>query len=81
MTDLYDVAAIGNAIVDVIAPSSEEFISDQGLPKGGMTLIDDARAEELYEAMAPLGRSWSVMNASLEGAITSTMALPMAATS
>ena len=53
MTDLYDVAAIGNAIVDVIAPSSEEFITDQELPKGGMTLIDDARAEQLYEAMAP----------------------------
>ena len=53
MTDLYDVAAIGNAIVDVIAPSSEEFVSDQGLPKGGMTLIDDARADELYDAMAP----------------------------
>jgi sugar/nucleoside kinase (ribokinase family) len=52
MTDLYDVAAIGNAIVDVIAPSSEEFVSDQGLPVGGMTLIDDARADELYEAMA-----------------------------
>jgi len=52
MTDLYDVAAIGNAIVDVIAPSSEAFITDQGLPKGGMTLIDDTRAEELYEAMA-----------------------------
>ena len=53
MTDLYDVAAIGNAIVDVIAPSSEEFVSDQGLPKGGMTLIDDGRADELYDAMAP----------------------------
>ena len=53
MTDLYDVAAIGNAIVDVIAPSSEDFVSDQGLPKGGMTLIDDGRADELYEAMAP----------------------------
>ena len=52
MTDLYDVAAIGNAIVDVIAPSSDEFIADQALPKGGMTLIDDLRAEELYEAMA-----------------------------
>ena len=52
MSDLYDVAAIGNAIVDVIAPSSDEFIADQALPKGGMTLIDDARAEELYEAMA-----------------------------
>ena len=53
MTDLYDVAAIGNAIVDVIAPSSDDFIADQDLPKGGMTLIDDARADELYDAMAP----------------------------
>jgi sugar/nucleoside kinase (ribokinase family) len=53
MTDLYDVAAIGNAIVDVIAPSSEEFIAEQELPKGGMTLIDDLRADQLYEAMAP----------------------------
>jgi sugar/nucleoside kinase (ribokinase family) len=53
MPDLYDVAAIGNAIVDVIAPSSDDFIADQDLPKGGMTLIDDARADELYDAMAP----------------------------
>jgi sugar/nucleoside kinase (ribokinase family) len=53
MPELYDVAAIGNAIVDVIAPSSEAFIVDQQLPKGGMTLIDDARAAEIYEAMAP----------------------------
>ena len=53
MTDLYDVAAIGNAIVDVIAPSNDQFIADQALPKGGMTLIDDLRADALYEAMAP----------------------------
>jgi sugar/nucleoside kinase (ribokinase family) len=53
MAELYDVAAVGNALVDVIAPSSDDFISDQDLPKGGMTLIDDARAGELYDAMAP----------------------------
>ena len=52
MPDLYDVAAIGNAIVDVIAPSSDDFITEQDLPKGGMTLIDDGRADALYEAMA-----------------------------
>ena len=52
MTDLYDVAAIGNAIVDVIAPSSDDFLADQALPKGGMQLIDELRAEELYDAMA-----------------------------
>ena len=53
MPDLYDVAAIGNAIVDVITPCAEEFLSDQGLVKGAMSLIDEARAAELYEAMAP----------------------------
>jgi sugar/nucleoside kinase (ribokinase family) len=52
MPELYDVAAIGNAIVDVIAPSSDEFLADEALPKGGMTLIDEARAERLYERMA-----------------------------
>ena len=52
MPELYDVAAIGNAIVDVIAPSGEEFITDQDLPKGGMVLVDEARANELYDAMA-----------------------------
>ncbi len=52
MSELYDVAAIGNAIVDVIATSSEDFLVEQDLPKGGMTLIDGARASQLYEAMA-----------------------------
>jgi sugar/nucleoside kinase (ribokinase family) len=53
MTTLYDVAAIGNAIVDVIAPASDAFLDDQALVKGSMMLIDDARAASLYEAMPP----------------------------
>jgi sugar/nucleoside kinase (ribokinase family) len=53
MPDLYDVAAIGNAIVDVISPCGDDFLTDEALAKGGMTLIDDARAEELYGRMAP----------------------------
>jgi sugar/nucleoside kinase (ribokinase family) len=52
MPDLYDVAAIGNAIVDVIAPSSDAFLDDEGLAKGAMMLIDEARAEDLYSRMA-----------------------------
>ena len=52
MTDLrYDVVAIGNAIVDVMAPCDDALIEELGLAKGGMTLIDTARAEELYAAM------------------------------
>ena len=53
MTELYDVAAIGNAIVDVIAPCSDDFLTDESLVKGSMALIDDARADELYARMAP----------------------------
>jgi sugar/nucleoside kinase (ribokinase family) len=52
MPELYDVAAIGNAIVDVIAPCSEDFLVDQSLVKASMMLIDEPRAEELYGAMA-----------------------------
>lgn len=49
----YDVLAIGNAIVDVIAHASEEFLAQEGMAKGGMTLIDEGSAERLYEAMGP----------------------------
>jgi sugar/nucleoside kinase (ribokinase family) len=52
MTDLSDVAAIGNAIVDVIAPCGEAFLEAEGLTKGSMQLIDQARATELYARMA-----------------------------
>ena len=49
----YDVIAIGNAIVDVMAPCSDADIARLGLAKGGMTLVDTARAHALYEAMGP----------------------------
>lgn len=49
----YDVIAIGNAIVDVMAPCQDELIEELGLNRGGMTLVDTARAEELYAAMGP----------------------------
>ncbi len=46
-----DVVGIGNAIVDVLSQADDAFLEAQGLPKGAMTLIDAARAEELYSAM------------------------------
>ena len=52
MPQAYDVAAIGNAIVDVISPASDEFLSSEGLAKGAMGLIDEAQAETLYGRMA-----------------------------
>src|SRR5918993_281566 len=48
-----DVLAIGNAIVDVIAQTDEAFLTREGVRKGAMQLIDEARAEHLYGAMGP----------------------------
>ncbi|MFN7303133.1 MAG: adenosine kinase [Phenylobacterium sp.] len=53
MNELFDVAAIGNAIVDVIAPADEAFIVSEGLTRGAMTLVDEARGRQLYDRMAP----------------------------
>ena len=53
-----DVLCIGNAIVDVIADSSDSFLEQQGLTKGSMRLIDEAEAERLYGVMGP-GRELS----------------------
>ena len=49
----YDVLGIGNAIVDVIARTEEDFLLKQGMNKGTMALIDEARAERIYDAMGP----------------------------
>ncbi len=49
----YDVIAIGNAIVDVMAPCEDDLIDELQLNRGGMTLVDADRARELYDAMGP----------------------------
>jgi len=49
----YDVIAIGNAIVDVMAPCTDELIEELGMQRGGMTLIDADQARDLYDAMGP----------------------------
>ena len=49
----YDVAGIGNAIVDIIARCDEAFLSNHGMEKGFMQLIDASQANALYAAMGP----------------------------
>ena len=49
----YDVLGIGNAIVDVIAQCADGFLIDESIEKGGMTLIDEGRAKQLYRNMGP----------------------------
>jgi adenosine kinase len=53
----YDVLGIGNAIVDVIARADDDFLVAQGMQKGGMMLIDEARAQAIYDAMGPATES------------------------
>lgn len=48
-----DVVGVGNAIVDVLTQASDDFLAQHGLVKGSMTLIDEARATELYASMGP----------------------------
>ncbi|HUZ11719.1 MAG TPA: adenosine kinase [Caulobacteraceae bacterium] len=48
-----DVVAIGNAIVDVIAPADDAFLEANALAKGAMMLIDACKGEALYRRMAP----------------------------
>ncbi|MFK8253609.1 adenosine kinase [Ancylobacter terrae] len=48
-----DVLAFGNAIVDVLARADDDFLAGHAMPKGSMTLIDEARAEGVYAAMGP----------------------------
>jgi len=41
----FDVTAIGNAIVDVLAKADDALLAEHKLPKGGMSLIDAPTAE------------------------------------
>src|SRR5687768_1175832 len=49
----FDVTAIGNAIVDVLAKADDALLAAHNLPKGAMNLIDAATAERLYGVMGP----------------------------
>ncbi|HEY8579354.1 MAG TPA: adenosine kinase [Beijerinckiaceae bacterium] len=49
----FDVLGLGNAIVDVIARAEDDFLAREGLNKGAMMLIDEARAASLYAGMGP----------------------------
>ena len=53
----YDVLGIGTAIVDVIARAEDDFLVAQGMNKGAMALIDEARAKAIYDAMGPATES------------------------
>src|SRR5688572_22135861 len=49
----FDVTAIGNAIVDVVAAADDQLLVEHALQKDVMSLIDAADAERLYGIMGP----------------------------
>jgi sugar/nucleoside kinase (ribokinase family) len=52
MAQAYDVAGIGNAIVDIIEGTDDAFLLTHKIAKGVMTLIDEFRAEQLVGALS-----------------------------
>lgn len=55
MSEPFDIIALGDAIVDVLARRDDTFLQARGVVKGSMTLIDDARAADLAQALAEGG--------------------------
>lgn len=49
----FDVLAVGNAIVDVLAPCEAAFLEQRGLVAGSMQLVDEDQSAQLYDGMAP----------------------------
>ncbi len=49
----FDVLGIGNAIVDIIARTEEDFLVREHLAKSSMRLIDAEEATRLYDVMGP----------------------------
>ncbi len=52
-TPRYDVAGIGNAIVDVLTQTDDAFLEGEGLAKGAMTLVDETQAAQVYDKAGP----------------------------
>ncbi len=48
-----DVVAVGSALVDILAPSTDDQLAELGLVKGAMALVDLDHAHGLYQSMGP----------------------------
>ena len=74
MSQQYDVAGLGNAIVDVIASVGDRFLLNHRIAKGGMTLIDEFRAKELLKLLADNQQTMSSVHEVAGGSAANTMA-------
>ncbi len=46
-----EVVGVGHAIVDVLAPATDDLVTSLGLAKGTMALVDDERSAHIFEAL------------------------------
>jgi sugar/nucleoside kinase (ribokinase family) len=74
MPQQYDVASLGNAIVDIIASVDDRFLLTHKIAKGTMTLIDEYRAKELLKALADNQQTMSSVHEVAGGSAANTMA-------
>jgi sugar/nucleoside kinase (ribokinase family) len=74
MSKKYDVAGLGNAIVDVIASVDDRFLLTHQIAKGGMTLIDEFRSKELLKALTDNSSALSASHEVAGGSAANTMA-------
>jgi sugar/nucleoside kinase (ribokinase family) len=49
----FDVVALGNALVDVLAYADDDFVARTGVQPGAMTMVDAVRSDEIYAEMGP----------------------------
>ena len=47
----FDLLGIGNSVVDVLYEVDEEFITNNKLKKGVMTIINEEKAEKFYSKL------------------------------
>jgi len=70
----YDVAGLGNAIVDIIASVDDRFLLTHRIAKGGMTLIYEFRAKKLHKALADNQQTMSSLHEVAGGSAANTLA-------
>jgi sugar/nucleoside kinase (ribokinase family) len=70
----FDVAGLGNAIVDIIASVDDRFLLTHRIAKGGMALVDEFRAKELLKALADTNQALSSLHEIAGGSAANTMA-------
>lgn len=49
----FDIAAMGNALVDILSHEDDAFILRAGLERGAAIMVDGPRSNEVYDAMGP----------------------------